>query len=135
MGYDSVKFIPTRWGNTPLGFLMDENEVELINNIIPSMDTKPDIFIQCTIPNEFQAAGKYNIGITAGTETTGILDTWVDGCNRMDLVLVSSNHSKVVFESAKYTKENGTTSRIETPISVLFEGLDINKYYKIEWID
>ena len=31
---------------------------------------QPDIWAQITVPNEFQAVGRYNIGFTAGMETT-----------------------------------------------------------------
>jgi hypothetical protein len=31
---------------------------------------QPDLYIQITVPNEFRKVGKYNIGITAGIETT-----------------------------------------------------------------
>ena len=41
--------------------------------------------------------GKYNIGFTAGMETTLVDGTWVEGMNRMDLTFVSSEHSKKAF--------------------------------------
>ena len=50
--------------------------------------------------------GKYNIGLTAGIETTVCDGSWIEGCNRMDLILTSSNHSKRVFESCEFTKDN-----------------------------
>ena len=31
---------------------------------------QPDVWMQITIPSEFQPIGKYNIGVTAGIETT-----------------------------------------------------------------
>jgi hypothetical protein len=50
--------------------------------------------MQITIPSEFQPVGKYNIGVTAGIETTLSPGDWIEGCNRMNLVLTSSEHSK-----------------------------------------
>jgi hypothetical protein len=41
--------------------------------------------------------GKYNIGFTAGIETTLVNGEWVEGVNRMDLNIVSSEHSKQSF--------------------------------------
>jgi hypothetical protein len=49
--------------------------------------------MQITVPNEFQQVGKYNIGCTAGIETTIAPAEWVEGCNRMNLILGSSEHT------------------------------------------
>jgi hypothetical protein len=86
------------------------------------------------VPSEFQKVGKYNIGITAGLETTIVPADWVEGVNRMDLVLVSSEHSKKAFLDSKFQKMNEQTKQIEgiieikTPIEVLFEGIDTDIY-------
>lgn len=134
--YD-VKLVPIRWGNTPQTALNKNNieDQKLLSRIIGGTLTfQPDIFIHITIPNEFQTVGKYNIGITAGIETTACRSEWVDGCNRMDLVLTSSEHSKKVFESLKFEKVDKETNRVighivtTTPIDVLFEGVDQSIY-------
>jgi hypothetical protein len=129
--YD-VKVLSQRWGNTRNGYLKDHNEAELISIISPNIPAQPDIWIQITVPNEFQKIGKYSIGITAGIETTLAAPQWVEGCNRMDLVLVSSQHSKSVLEQSVFEKsENGNvigSIKLQTPIEVLFEGADIDLY-------
>ena len=65
--YD-IKIISQRWGNTPFGFLKADNaEDKQILDCIwdqPQLPRQPDIWIQHTVPNEFQPNGKYNIGIT-----------------------------------------------------------------------
>ena len=132
--YD-VKVLSQRWGNTSFGYLSDHNELELLKCITQKVDSPPDIWIQITVPNEFQKVGKYNIGVTAGIETTICAPQWIEGCNRMDLVLTSSNHSKQVFESLKFEKADSAGNRLgdirlETKVEVLFEGLDLTKYYK-----
>ena len=66
--------------------------------IVEKLEAQPDVWMQITVPNEFQRAGKFNIGLTAGMETTLVHQTWIEGCNRMDIVLNSSNHSKKVFQ-------------------------------------
>jgi glycosyltransferase involved in cell wall biosynthesis len=53
----------------------------------------------------------------------------------MDLNLVSSEHSKKVFHSSAFEKKNQmgqTVEKIELkkPLEVLFEGADLNKYFK-----
>ena len=132
--YD-VKVLSQRWGNTRFGYLEDHNENDLSSRIIPSMTTQPELWIQITVPNEFQKVGKYNIGVTAGMETTIVHNTWIEGCNRMDLVLTSSNHSKGVFESTVYTKQDPKTKqpagelKLTTPVEVLLEGADLTKYF------
>ena len=86
-----------RWGNTRFGYLEDHNEDEMLSLIAPGLQAQPDVWIQITVPNEFQKVGKYNIGVTAAIETTLMHQTWIEGCNRMDLILTSSEHSKKVI--------------------------------------
>ena len=64
-----VKLLSQRWGETRFGYLEDHNEKDLIKRIIPNISSKPDIWIQITVPNEFQPVGKFNIGVTAAIET------------------------------------------------------------------
>jgi hypothetical protein len=58
---------------------------------------QPDIWAQITVPNEFKPMGKYNIGFTAGIETTLVDGNWVEGMNRMDLTLYLQNILKNHF--------------------------------------
>ncbi len=129
-----IKILPMPWGATPPNALSLDNIKDqpiidrlYLNNQLPE---QPDIWIQISVPNEFQAIGKYNIGITAGIETTVCDPSWIEGCNRMNLIIVSSNHAKKVFEDSKYDKMNDHTKQVEgqliltTPIEVLFEGVD-----------
>ena len=73
--YD-VKIIGQRWGNTRFGYLKEHNEVELASLIVPKLTAKPNVWIQITVPNEFQPVGEYNIGMTAGIETTICVPRW-----------------------------------------------------------
>jgi len=100
----------------------------------PQLSAQPDVYISITVPNEFEPIGKYNIGITAGIETTIASGPWIEGCNRMDLILVSSEHSKKVLRESTWQKMNSQTKqaegilKLEKPIEVLFEGVDLNTY-------
>jgi len=67
--YD-VKILSQRWGNTRFNYLKDHNNTSLSSRTISQLAQQPDIWIQITVPNEFQKVGKYNIGVTAGIETT-----------------------------------------------------------------
>jgi glycosyltransferase involved in cell wall biosynthesis len=136
--YD-IKIMPQRWGNTPYGALNADiaEEKQILDNYYPApqLQSQPDVWIQITVPNEFQPVGKYNIGITAGIETTICAPTWVEGINKMNLTLVSSEHAKKVFEESKFEKRNKQTNAsegtlvLEKPIQVLFEGADLEKYF------
>jgi hypothetical protein len=127
-----IKIISTRWGNTPMDSLNYDNPFHkwIVDNIIPGIEQKPDIYIQVTVPNEFQPLGHYNIGITAAIETTHSPLDWVHGCNRMDLIIVPSEHSKkslvdsIYNETDKNTGQLITQHRIQKPVEILFEGFD-----------
>jgi len=131
--YD-VKILSQRWGNTRFGYLKDHSNESLASKIITQLTQQPDIWMQITVPNEFQKVGKYNIGVTAGIETTLCDPSWLQGCNNMDLVLVSSEHAKKVFEESRFNMQDNRTGQItgevslKTKVEVLFEGADIEKY-------
>ena len=125
-----IKILSQRWGDTRMGALEDQKEYEVMSHLTDRVETAPDIWIQVTVPNEFQRVGKFNIGFTAAIETTLCDPSWIEGCNRMDLVVVSSNHGKHSLTDSKYTY-NTTGQALETvkPVEVLFEGLDQNKFF------
>lgn len=131
--YD-VKILGQRWGGTRFGYLKDHGNTSLTSRIIPQLTAQPDIWIQITVPNEFQKVGKYNIGVTAGIETTLCDPSWIQGCNNMDLVIVSAQHAKKVFEESKFNMQDNQTGQVtgtvelKTKVEVIFEGADIKKY-------
>jgi glycosyltransferase involved in cell wall biosynthesis len=130
-----IKILPQRWGETPWNFLSQDDPLKqrFING--NSIKQKPEIWIQITIPSEFQPQGQFNIGVSAGIESTIYPGEFIEGSNRMDLNLVSSKHSKDVAIATSFDKQDNQGNKIgivklEKPIEVLFEGLDLNKYYK-----
>ena len=139
--YD-VKVLSQRWGNTPFGFLQENNpDHKLMLDCIqqtPQLPRQPDIWAQITVPNEFQPIGKFNIGITAGIETTLCAAQWIEGMNRMNLNLVSSEHAKKVFQDSRFERRNQQTQQVEdiielkSLVEVLFEGVDLSKYKAID---
>jgi hypothetical protein len=139
--YD-IKIIPQRWGITPFGFLKADNpeHKQIMDCILrePGLNKQPDVWMQITVPNEFQPVGKFNIGVTAGIETDLCAPQWIEGINRMNLTLVSSEHAKKVFEQSTFEKRNTQTQQVEAvvklekPIEVLFEGADIEIYKKLD---
>lgn len=136
--YD-IKISPTRWGACPSKrFLEDltdpEDRVLSTKFLTEPLKKQPELFVQLSIPEEFQAVGKYNIGMTAGIETTISPGSWLEGINRMNLTIATSNHAKKIFEETKMGKtyEDGRSEQIQInrPIEVCFWGADTNIYKK-----
>jgi hypothetical protein len=130
-----IRILSQRWGQTAMDALKEGEDDDLLSRIITQkMDTKPNVWIQITVPNEFQSVGDYNIGVTAGVETTVMPPECLEGINRMDLILVSSNFTKEVIESSVFDKKDKDTNqqlgqlRSEKPVEVLFEGIDLDVY-------
>jgi hypothetical protein len=133
-----IKIWPVRWGSTPQNALNEKNlyDKPIIERLLgdPNMNRQPDIHFHIVVPNEFQAMGKYNIGITAGLETTLCPPEWIEGLNRMNLNIVPAKFIKEGLEKTVFdkhdnqTKEKVGTIKCETPIEVLFEGADTEIY-------
>jgi glycosyltransferase involved in cell wall biosynthesis len=130
-----IKIIPCKWGNTPMNFIDENPEWKFLeDHFINQLTQQPDIMIWITVPNEFQQVGKYNIGITAGIESTIAPAEWIEGCQRMDLVLGSSKHTIDILKNSKFEKRDQKTNQ---PIGVvewtkdsdiLFEGARTDIY-------
>ena len=135
-----IQVVSSPWGATPQDALESNNPSHqtIVASIAEHKITRqPDVFIHVSVPNEFQAIGKYNIGVTAGIETTNVSPACLQGANHMDLVLAASEHSKRGFVDTVYKWVNDQTQetlgelRLETPIEVLFEGVDLNVYRRV----
>ena len=139
-----IKIVSLPWGTTPMNALEPDNkDHQEINKRIARQDItqQPDIFIQVSVPNEFKKIGKYNIGVTAGIETTAVSHEFIQGANNMDLLIVTSEHSKKSFTEVSYdkfdekTKQKTGVLKLEVPVQVLFEGLDLDMYRKVKQVD
>jgi len=136
-----IKIMDLRWGGTPRNALKIDNpdhqpiiERVMLDN---KLTRQPEIHVHLTVPNEFQAMAKYNIGITAGVETTMCSAEWLIGMNRMHLNIVPSNHVKTMFQTSVWTQRDQNNNpikelRLTPPIEVLFEGADTNVYHKLK---
>ena len=140
--YD-IEILDVPWGDCPRNALDNEKDINIISRILKTnqVNRQPDVYVDIRIPNEFQQYGKFNIGITAGIETTAVSNAWIDGCNKMDLIIVPSEHSKQGFVNTVYDKlqqqPDGKQQKIgefklEKPIEVLFEGVDEDVYKPID---
>ena len=136
----NVKIFPVRWGTTPQNALndADPNDKVIIDRLMVdvNLERQPDVHIHIVIPNEFQPVAKYNIGITAGIETTACPPEWIEGMNRMDLNIVPSKFTKETLENMSFdrvdeqSKEKIGELKVNKPIEVLFEGTDTNIFKK-----
>jgi glycosyltransferase involved in cell wall biosynthesis len=135
--YD-IKIIPLRWGNTPQNQVDGESDFGrwMLERVVPQLEFKPDVFMQVSVANEFEPKGEYNIGITAGVETTIAPKDFIDGSNKMDLIIVPSNFTKQNIGGTIYQQQDQTSGqivgelRVTKPIHVLFEGVDTEIFSK-----
>lgn len=134
-----IKVLSQRWGNTRFGYLDDHNQHDLAAKTITKLTYNPDIWFQITVPNEFMRVGKQlNVGVSAVLETDLCPASWIEGCNKMDKVIVSSKHSADVLKNSVFTKKDNNTQqvigqvRLEKPVDILFEGVDTTKIYTVE---
>jgi glycosyltransferase involved in cell wall biosynthesis len=135
--YD-IKIIPLRWGNTPQNQVDGTTEFGrwMLERVITAIEQKPDVFMQVSVANEFEPKGHYNIGVTAGVETTIAPKDFIDGSNKMDLIIVPSNFTKQNLGGTVYQQKEQATGQVvgeiqtKTPIEVLFEGVDTEIFSK-----
>ena len=134
-----IQIVSLPWGSTPGDALKPDNpdHVEILKCIArQDITRRPDVFIQVSVPNEFQPLGKYNIGVTAGIETNQVSPEFLEGANRMDLLITTSEHSKEGFVKTTYdavdknTQQKTGVLKMEKPIEVLFEGINTEVYKK-----
>jgi glycosyltransferase involved in cell wall biosynthesis len=142
--YD-VKILDVPWGECPRNALNqnNKNDKRILDCILlePQLDRQPDIYVDIRIPQEFQQIGKFNIGITAGVETSAVSQKWLEDCNKMDLVIVPSEHSREGFVKSIYDKMQNMPDesqqkigelKLEKPIEILFEGANEEIYKSLE---
>ena len=135
--YD-VRIQPVRWGNTPPNALEEGNPYHdmITKKFITdaNLERQPELHIHIVIPNEFQPLGKKNIGITAGIEHTQPPAKWIEGVNRMDVTICTSEFTKSGFQNTTYDKQDVRTGQVigglsvKKPLEVLFEGADPEIY-------
>jgi glycosyltransferase involved in cell wall biosynthesis len=136
MDKHNIKIIPMRWGNTPQNQVDGESDFGrwMLERVIGQIEVKPDIFIQVSVANEFTPMGNYNIGITAGVETTLVPKEFIDGTNKMDLTLVPSTFTKNSLVGTAYQQKDQNTGqivnefRVNKPVEVLMEGVDLSVF-------
>src|SRR6056300_2073056 len=137
LDYD-VKVNSVRWGMTPKNALEKDNKVhqEIGKRILKtnSLKRQPDLHLHLVVPNEFQPIGKKNVGMTAGIESTIPPVKWVEGMNRMDMNILTSEFSRHGFKEAVFEQKEQQGNKVgdvkvTKPMEVLFEGVDTDVYF------
>jgi len=125
-----IYIINTQWGAT--GWVSQDDEERryidfLIKKTFNFMQNKGqfDISLQITIPNEWERLAPYNVGYTAGIETTKVAPAWIEKSNMMDKIIVISNHSKNTLINTSYQIQDPKTQKVlgnasvNTPVEVV----------------
>ena len=136
-----IKCIDVKWGDTPRNHFNSkiERHKKLLDTFVATdkINTKPDVYIDIRIPNEFANPAKFNIGITAGVATNIVSPEFIQGCNNMDLNIVPSTFTSKTFHDCSYEQmedlPNGQQKKVgdlklTKPMKVLFEGIDTDVY-------
>lgn len=121
--FEWAKSIPTweisthvvNWGNTT--WHLDPAAEDGVIGQIMSKSTNAtsgfDISIQVQLPDEWDInLAKFNIGVTAAVETDKCNPAWIDACNKMNCIIVPSEHVKQTLIA---------TGNITKPIYVIGE--------------
>lgn len=89
-----------QWGNTAWAINRDEFN-GLVGRIMDQSSSDPngfDVSFQVQLPDEWDSTlASFNVGITAGVETDICNPAWLESINKMNLVIVPSNHVKETF--------------------------------------
>lgn len=90
------------------------------------------MFLQHTVPQEFNPIAPISIGLTAGYEADKVHPGWINSVNRMTATIVSSKFAKQGFLSSVYKLQNGGTLAVDKQdrIEVVTEGIDVDRYGK-----
>jgi len=122
-----VYLVNTPWGAT--SWLYEDNDERawidslLMKTLQAERDQVFDLSVQVTIPSEWERVAKYNVGVTAGIETTKISDAWLQKTFAVDKIVVPSEHAKAGFLNNKKSVTAPTGEEVEikceTPIDVV----------------
>ncbi len=111
-----VKTFSLPWGITP--WLLDKERYDgLVGKIFDCSDyqsiQKFDYSFQVQLPNEWDPSlADYNFGVTAAVETDRCPPQWIEACNKMNHIIVPSEHTKRVLQNS---------GNLTVPISVVPE--------------
>ena len=105
-----IYVINTDWGKSNW-IWADTEERKWIDSLISKATTLPrdnpglDMSLQVTIPNEWERLSPYDVGYTAGVETTKVSENWIKKANEMQKIVFVSSFSEEIFNKTVYLEE------------------------------
>jgi len=98
---------PVKWGNCRWLSNFDKEREEMEAIFYKTAHAKAstngmiyyDVNIEVKIPTEWKQRSLTNIGVTSGIETIKALPNWNEAANKMDLIIVESEHAKQCFDT------------------------------------
>jgi glycosyltransferase involved in cell wall biosynthesis len=121
---------PLEWGHTSWVCENDDERQWIDSTVQKTIDYIQaggtfDVSLQVTIPNEWEKIAPYNVGFTAGIETTKVSHEWIMKANEMDSVIVVSDHAKDVFADTIYEAvHQQTNERVELQLQTPIESVN-----------
>ncbi len=106
-----IYIINTDWGKSNW-IWANTDERQWIDQMISKTTTLPrenpmlDMSLQVTIPNEWEKMSPYDIGYTAGVETTKVSKNWINKSNEMQKIVFVSSFSEEIFNKTVYFEED-----------------------------
>lgn len=120
-----------QWGNTSW-MINSEHENGLVGEVMKASSNtetgKSDISFQIQLPDEWDPdLAKKNVGISAVVETDKCSSAWIDAINRMDAVIIPSEHVKQTILNSGHV----TTDLFVIP-EWYFEEIDRNETISLD---
>lgn len=110
-----LSFVDCQWGHCDTN-----SRDEYIPYMVNGMQEKPDLYIRCSIPEEFENKGKLSVGWTAGIESDRAIIPWIHGCNKMAEIVTTSQYSTEVLKNSRYGKKDSDVKiEILKPITTI----------------
>jgi glycosyltransferase involved in cell wall biosynthesis len=122
----------TRWGDDIRSYLVNKKKSKEILKYCNKKSDSYDMSFQVLLPNEWDKnIADYNVGVTAGIETSYCEKSWIEFANKMDRVIVPSLHAKSSFlNSAKINNIDITTDIDIIPLFLSEEFYSIKSFEK-----
>jgi len=125
----SIQCVP--WGDTSWFVNGDLHDglVEKIMKYSSFSDDKADVSFQLILPNEWvKDLASYNVGMTAGVETTKCHPNWISSINQMNEIIVPSSHVRETFKNSGFLHKRVTVIPESFPDSLTTppENLDLD---------
>jgi glycosyltransferase involved in cell wall biosynthesis len=98
---------PLPWGATPWFLKGPDAAIDSLRDKFDLAPSNYDVSIQLQLPSEWDTSlSKTTIGVTAGIETTLASTQWAESCNKLQHIIVPSNHAKSSLVKAGANSNN-----------------------------